>query len=96
MFKTFCCVFFVIVISVAPAMADSLYGTIKFKDGSKDKGTTSISTSYNSKKAKSDGKGNYTLDFGTKVGKKVTVYVNGDKYTDIEVKGDTRLNITVP
>ena len=78
------------------AWADSLHGTVKFKDGSKDKGTTSITQSYNGKKGKLDGKGNYTLDFGTKVGSKVTVYVNGDKYTEITVKGDTRLDITVP
>ena len=76
--------------------ADTLSGSIKFKDGSKDKGVTRITTSWNKKTGKSDGKGHYTLDFGGKVGKKVTVYVNGKKYSEIEVKGDTKLDITVP
>lgn len=76
------------------ASADSLYGRIKFKDGSNDRGTTSITQSWNSNKAKLDGKGGYKLDFGGKVGKKVTVYVEGKRYTEIEVKGDVRLDIT--
>jgi hypothetical protein len=76
------------------ASADSLYGTIKFRDGSKDKGTTSVKTDWNGNKAKLDGRGGYKLDFGGKVGKKVIVYVEGKKYTEIEVKGDVRLDIT--
>lgn len=76
------------------ASADSLYGTIKFKDGSTDKGTTSITQSWNSKKATLDGKGGYKLDFAGKVGKKVTVYVEGKKYKEIEVSGDVKLDIT--
>ena len=78
------------------ASADSLNGTIRFKDGSKDQGTTRITQSWNGKKPKLDGKGNYKLDFGDKVGKKITVYVNGSRYTEVEVKGDTELNIIVP
>lgn len=76
------------------ASGDSLYGTIKFKDGSKDRGTTAITQSWNNKRAKLDGKGGYRLDFGGKVGKKVTVYVEGKRYAEIEVKGDVRLDIT--
>jgi hypothetical protein len=78
------------------ALADSLYGTVKFKDGSKDKGTTRIATSWNGNIADLDGNGNYTLDLGGEVGKEITVYVNGNHYTDINVQGDTRLDITVP
>lgn len=79
----------------ASAMADSLVGTCKYKDGSKADGTVTVSTSWNSKKAYPK-KGDYELDFGAKIGKKVTVYVNGKKYTEIEVKGRTRLDITMP
>ena len=86
-----CLVFF-----AGNAMADKLYGTIKYKDGSKDKGVSAITTSRNDERGKNDGKGNYTLDFKGKVGKKVTVYVNGKTYVEILVKGDTVLDITIP
>jgi hypothetical protein len=82
-----------VAVLAAVASADSLYGTVRFKDGSKDRGTTRITQSWNGKHAKLDGKGNYTLDFGGKVGKKITVYVEGKRYTEIEVKGKTRLDI---
>lgn len=75
------------------AMADKLYGTIVHKDGSKVLKTKRISTSWNSTTARYTANGEYELDFGGKVGKKVTVYVDGDRYTEIEVKGDTRLDI---
>lgn len=90
------CSFASILLLAGSVYADTLSGSIKFKDGSTDKGTTRISSSWNSKTGKSDGKGNYTLDFGGKVGKKVTIFVNGKKYTEVEVKGDARLNIIVP
>lgn len=96
MTKTICWVIVAFLLAIGSASADTLYGTVKFKDGSKDIGTTSISQSYNSKKAKLDKNGKYKLDFGTKVGSKVTVYVNGTKYTTITVDGDTELNITIP
>jgi hypothetical protein len=79
-----------------PLFADTLYGTIRYKDGSKDKGVSAITTSWNSERGKNDGNGNYTLDFKGKVGKKITVYVNGKKLTEIEVKGDTKLDIVIP
>ena len=86
----------VVLFLVGVVQADSIFGTVRFKDGSKDKGTTAITTSYNNNQGKLDGNGNYTLDFGAKVGSKVTVYVNGKRYTEIEVKGDVRLYIVVP
>lgn len=73
-------------------LADSLYGTCVRKDGSKVDGTVKIATDWNGEKAYPKN-GEYRLDFGGKVGKKVIVYVNGSKYTTITVKGDTRLNI---
>ena len=76
----------------ADLLADSLYGTCVRKDGSKVDGTVKISTDWNDEKAYPKN-GQYRLDFGGKVGKKVTVYVNGSKYTTITVKGDTELNI---
>lgn len=91
-----------LIVSVAAAaalwtstvMADALYGTCKYKDGSKADGTVTVSTSWNSKKAFPKN-GQYRLDFGGTVGKTITVYVNGDRYTTIEVRGETRLDITV-
>jgi len=85
-----------ICLTASSVWADSLYGTIKYKDGSKDKGVAAITTSWNNERGRNDGNGNYTLDFKGKVGKRVTVYVNGKTYTTIEVKGDTRLDITIP
>ena len=96
MLKAICSVLISVVLLVSSAFADSLYGTVKYKDGSKDKGTNRISTSWNGKTASSNSSGKYRLDFGGKVGKKITVYVNGKTYTEIKVDGDTQLNITVP
>lgn len=86
----------VLAVGILPTLADTLYGSVTFKDKSKDRGTTAISTSWNSAKGKSNGKGKYTLDFGGKVGKKITVYVNGKRYAEVLVKGDTELDIVVP
>lgn len=75
------------------ALADKLYGSIVHKDGSKVKKTARISTSWNSKTARYTADGEYELEFGEKVGKKITIYVNGDKYTTIKIEDDTRLDI---
>lgn len=82
-----------VMLFASSAYADKLYGTILHKDGSKVAKTARISTSWNSNTGRYTANGEYELDFGGKVGKKFTVYVNGDKYTEIEVKGDTRLDI---
>ena len=74
-------------------LADTLSGTIVHKDGSKVKKTATIKNSWNSDHATYPADGEYKIDFKGKVGKKVTIYVNGDKYTEIEVKGDTKLDI---
>lgn len=89
-----CALAMVLGISVftSDVLADSLYGTCVRKDGSKVDGTVKISTDWNGEKAYPK-KGEYRLDFGGKVGKKVIVYVDGAKYTTITVKGDTRLDI---
>ncbi len=96
MFKVMCYVVVAMCLTASAVLADSLYGTIRYKDGSKDKGVSAITTSWNSERGKNDGNGNYKLDFKGKVGKTITVYVNGKTYTTIKVKGDTRLNITIP
>jgi len=75
------------------SFADTLSGTIHHKDGSKVLRTAKITTSWNSEKGTYPADGEYKIDFKGKVGKKITIYVNGDKYTEIEVKGDTKLNI---
>jgi hypothetical protein len=92
-----CGTFLLVILTPLVALADSLYGTVRFKDGSKDRGTTKIVTSWKyGQHAKLDGSGNYTLDYGQKVGTKVTVYVNGSKYKEITITGATRLDIVVP
>jgi hypothetical protein len=78
----------------AEVFADSLYGKCVRNDGSKVDGTVKVSTDWNDEKAYPKN-GQYRLDFGGKVGKKVTVYVNGSKYTTITVKGDVKLDIKV-
>jgi len=74
-------------------LGDTLTGRIVHKDGSKVNKTAKVSTSWNSEVATYPASGEYKIDFKGKVGKKITIYVNGDKYTEIEVKGDTKLNI---
>ena len=96
MFKIMCHAGVALCLTANLVLADSLYGTIKYKDGSKDKGVSAITTSWNSERGKNDGNGKYKLDFKGKVGKKITVYVNGKTYTKIEVKGDTELDIIIP
>ena len=84
-------------------LADSLYGTVTYKNKNKsteqkntDKKTLIINTSWDyGRTAQIDEKGNYKIDFQTKVGEKVSVFVNGNKYTEIEIKGDTKLDIVV-
>jgi hypothetical protein len=88
----FCVAIFVM--SAATTFADTLSGTCKRADGSKVDGTATISTSWNSKKAFPQG-GLYRLDFGGKVGKTITVYVDGQRYTVIKVDGDAILNIVI-
>jgi len=75
--------------------ADTLSGTIHHKDGSKVAKTAAITTSWNSERGTYPANGEYKIDFKGKVGKRITIYVNGDKYTVIEVKGDTTLNINL-
>ncbi len=92
MFKNMTLAIAAMVFLTGNAFADKLCGTIVHKDGSKVKKTAKISTSWNSKTGKYTNDGEYELDFGGKVDKKITVYVNGDKYTEIVVKGDTKLD----
>ena len=73
--------------------ADSLYGSIKFKDGSKANGVA-VSTSWNSKKGFAKN-GKYDLDFGKKVGQRITVYVKGKKIGTVKVSGNTRFDIVI-
>lgn len=96
MFRVMCYAVVAVCLTASSVLADSLYGTIKYKDGSKDKGVAAITTSWNSERGKNDGNGKYNLDFKGKVGKTITVYVNGKTYTKIKVKGDTKLDITIP
>ena len=82
-----------VILWTGTCLADTLSGTIVHKDGSKVLKTAKITNSWNSDHATYPKDGEYKIDFKGKVGKKVTIYVNGDKYTEIEVKGDTKLDI---
>jgi len=77
------------------SVADSLYGSIKYKDGSKADGTAGVSTSWNGKKGYAKN-GEYELDFGGKVESRITVYVKGTKVGTVFVSGRTRFDIIVP
>lgn len=91
--KQFLVVLATLILSTGSSLADTLSGTIVHKDGSKVLKTAKITNSWNSDHATYPKDGEYKIDFKGKVGKKVTIYVNGDKYTEIEVKGDTKLDI---
>ena len=93
MSRLLCIAITVVLFCAASVFADTLSGTILHKDGSKVAKTSRISTSFNSNTATYPANGEYKLDFGAKVGKRITVYVDGDRYIEIEVKGDTKLNI---
>lgn len=79
-------------ISLAWAEDACLYGSARWKDGSKIDGSTTVSTSYNSKKAFPK-KGEYKLCFGSNPNKRVTVYLDGMTYAEVLVKGNTRFDI---
>lgn len=83
------------VLACSATYADSLYGKCTHKDGSKAGKSNHISTSWNSKRAYPEN-GTYKLDFGGKVGKRITVYCNGTKVGTVYVSGSTRLDIRVP
>ncbi len=79
----------------APVCADTIYGTIEYKDGSKAGSEIGISTSWNSKKAY-PANGRYTLDFGRKMNRRITVYVKGKAVGTVYVSRNTRFDIVVP
>ncbi len=70
----------------------SIYGSAVRSDGSKVDGTMRVSTSWNSNTAYPRG-GQYRLDLGSNPNKKITVYVDGNSYTDVFVNGDACVNI---
>lgn len=70
----------------------TIYGTAVRRDGSKIDGTATVSTSWNSNKAYPR-QGQYRLDLGSDPRKRITVYVDGNRYADVMVTGDTRLDI---
>lgn len=76
----------------AAAMADSIYGDCTYESGSKCGGSVYISTSWNSKRAY-PASGRYTLDFGKKLGTRITVYCNGNTVGTVHVSGATRFDV---
>ena len=84
----------VVCLLAAQVHADKIYGSIKYKSGSKAGNEVGVSTSWNSKKAYPKN-GRYELDFGGKVGKKISVYVKGSKVGSVVVSGDTRFDIVI-
>jgi len=93
MLKKMLTVAVVLFLSASVSLADTLSGTIHHKDGSKVNKTAKISTSWNGELGTYPASGQYKIDFKGKVGQKITIYVNGDTYAVVEVKGDTKLNI---
>ena len=70
----------------------SIYGSAHRKDGSKVNGTMTVSTSWNGNKAYPRN-GEYNLDLGSNPRQRVTVYVNGMRYTEIYIDGSARVDI---
>jgi hypothetical protein len=84
----------VIASGIAYASDACIYGTAVYRDGSKSDGESTISTSWNSKKAYPKN-GKYRLCLGSNPQKKITIYVNRKKYKELYVNGDTRLDIVI-
>ncbi len=79
---------------IAYASDACIYGTAVYRDGSKSDGEATISTSWNNKKAWAKN-GKYRLCLGSNPNKKITVYVNGSKYKELYVNGNTELKIVI-
>ena len=74
------------------AFACGVKGTAVNSDGSKIDGTSTISTSWNSKKAYPRD-GEYRLDLGSRVcGEKITVYLDGNQGRRVRVDGWATVN----
>ena len=93
------CLVFVLIVMFALAAATvayakdaCIYGTAVNSDGSKIDGSARVSTSWNGKEA-FPRNGEYRLCLGSNPGQKITVYIDGQKYAEIYVDGDTRLDI---
>jgi hypothetical protein len=69
-----------------------LYGSAHRRDGSKIDGTATVSTSWNGNKGYPRN-GQYSLELGSNPRQRITVYVDGNRYTEAYVDGDTRLDI---
>jgi len=80
--------------TTTPAHAKNacIYGSAVNSDGSKIDGTATVSTSWNSKKAYPRN-GKYRLCLGSVPNARITIYLNGQRYAEIYVDGDTRLDI---
>lgn len=70
----------------------AIYGTAHRADGSKIDGTATVSTSWNGTKAYPRA-GQYRLDLGGNPRQRVTIYVDGQTYTEVLVDGDVRIDI---
>lgn len=69
-----------------------LHGVAHRRDGSKIDGTATVSTSWNGNKA-FPRNGQYALDLGSNPRQKITVYVDGNRYAEVYVDGEARLDI---
>lgn len=81
-----------IFIPLAKASDACLYGDAVNSDGSKIDGSARITTSWNNTTA-FPRNGRYELCLGSNPRQTITIYVNGNRYTDIKVDGDTRLDV---
>jgi hypothetical protein len=84
------------IISSASAWACGIEGTVTWSDGSKSDKTTTISTSWNSKKAYPS-RGSYTLELGKNAcGESITVYLDGNQGRRVTLpnSGNARVDFT--
>ncbi len=70
----------------------SIYGTAVRRDGSKVDGTMRVTTSWNGNTGYPKS-GQYRLDLGSNPRQRITVYVDGQHYTEVYVDGDARVDI---
>lgn len=75
--------------------ACGIEGYVTWPDGTKSDGTSTISTSWNSKKAFPKN-GYYSLELGSSAcGQTITVYLNGNQGKEVRVSGSTQVNFTI-
>ncbi len=82
----------VLIATAAWAGEACLYGKAVWASGDKIDGSSRVSTSWNGNTAYPRN-GEYRLCLGSNPKKTITVYLNGDRYGEVYVDGNTRFDI---